>query len=46
MIGEHMNGSYFMQALIHILKNHTHDKSFLELMKEVVFNHRTGKDQV
>lgn len=35
MIGEDMNGSYFIQALIHILKNHTHDKSFLELMKEV-----------
>jgi hypothetical protein len=46
MIGEHIYGSYFMQALIHILKNHTHDKSFLELMKEVVFNHRMGEDQV
>ncbi|XP_052082642.1 uncharacterized protein LOC127720206 isoform X2 [Mytilus californianus] len=34
IIGEGMNGSYFMQALIHVFKKMAHEKSFLEMMKE------------
>ncbi|XP_052082644.1 uncharacterized protein LOC127720207 isoform X2 [Mytilus californianus] len=35
IIGDEMNGSYFMQALIHVFKKMAHEKSFLEMMKEV-----------
>ncbi|XP_071145564.1 uncharacterized protein [Mytilus edulis] len=35
IIGEGMNGSYFIQAFIHVFKKMAHEKSFLEMMKEV-----------
>ncbi|XP_076087104.1 uncharacterized protein LOC143057634 isoform X3 [Mytilus galloprovincialis] len=35
VIGEEMNGSYFIQALIHVFKNMAHEKSFMEMMEEV-----------
>ncbi|CAC5377449.1 unnamed protein product [Mytilus coruscus] len=35
IIGDGMNGSYFIQALIHIFKNMAHEKSFMEMMEEV-----------
>lgn len=34
--GENMHGSYFIQALIHVFKNQAHEKSFLELLEEVL----------
>ena len=35
MIGDNGHGSYFIQAFIHVLKNHAHEKSFLQLIEEV-----------
>ncbi|XP_063409321.1 uncharacterized protein LOC134692741 [Mytilus trossulus] len=35
IIGDGMNGSYFIQALIHVFKNMAHEKSFMEMMEEV-----------
>lgn len=35
VIGEEMNGSYFIQALIHVFKNMAHEKSFMEMIEEV-----------
>ncbi|CAC5407345.1 unnamed protein product [Mytilus coruscus] len=35
IIGDGMNGSYFIQAFIHVFKKMAHKKSFMEMMKEV-----------
>ncbi|XP_071145567.1 caspase-2-like [Mytilus edulis] len=35
IIGEGMNGSYFIQAIIHVFKKMAHEKSFMEMMIEV-----------
>ncbi|CAC5377447.1 unnamed protein product [Mytilus coruscus] len=35
IIGDEINGSYFIQAFIHIFKHMAHDKSFMEMMKEI-----------
>ena len=37
MIGDDSNGSYFIQAFIHVFKNQAHEKSFLQLIEEVSF---------
>ena len=37
MIGDEGNGSYFIQAFIHVFKNQAHEKSFLQLIEEVSF---------
>lgn len=31
-----MNGSYFIQAIIHVFKKMAHEKSFIEMMVEVI----------
>ncbi|CAG2230323.1 unnamed protein product [Mytilus edulis] len=35
VVGENMNGSYFIQGLIHVFKNSACEKSFIELLNEV-----------
>lgn len=35
IMGENMNGSYFIQALIYVFKNFACEKSFIELLNEV-----------
>ncbi|VDH98147.1 Hypothetical predicted protein [Mytilus galloprovincialis] len=35
IIGDRMNGSYFIQAIIHVFKKMAHEKSFMEMMFEV-----------
>ncbi|XP_076086023.1 uncharacterized protein LOC143056757 [Mytilus galloprovincialis] len=35
VVGENMNGSYFIQGLIHVFKNTACEKSFIELLNEV-----------
>ncbi|XP_063409047.1 uncharacterized protein LOC134692519, partial [Mytilus trossulus] len=34
LIGEHMSGSYFIQAIVHVFKNFAFEKSFMELLQE------------
>lgn len=38
-----MNGSYFIQALIHVFKNMAHEKSFMEMMEEVILTRHIQK---
>lgn len=35
IVGDEIQGSYFIQALIHVFKNMAYDKTFMEMMKEV-----------
>ncbi|XP_076085580.1 caspase-2-like isoform X2 [Mytilus galloprovincialis] len=35
IVGDEIQGSYFIQALIHVFKNMAYDKTFMEMMKEI-----------